>query len=98
MSEAFVKTKRKPLTVRGREFASMTEAAKHFGITVTAIHHAMKRGRIDQIGVGKGRAAQECRIGGKTYRSRAEAANDLGVKPSDIYGFLKVSAKIKVQS
>ena len=43
---------KKPIEIQGKSFASMTLAAKHFGVTVTAIHHAKKRGKLDSIGIG----------------------------------------------
>ena len=42
-----------PVTVRGVTFESMRTCAKHFGISVQAVHDAVKRGRQDFIGLRK---------------------------------------------
>ena len=42
-----------PVSVRGVTFESMRTCAKHFGISVQAVHDAVKRGRQDFIGLRK---------------------------------------------
>ena len=42
-----------PVPVRGVTFESMRTCAKHFGISVQAVHDAVKRGRQDFIGLRK---------------------------------------------
>ena len=42
-----------PVPVRGVIFESMSACAKHFGISVQAVHDAVKRGRQDFIGLRK---------------------------------------------
>ena len=42
-----------PVTVRGVTFESLRTCAKHFGISVQAVHDAVKRGRQDFIGLRK---------------------------------------------
>jgi hypothetical protein len=42
-----------PVPVRGVTFESMRACAKHFGISVQAVHDAVKRGRQDFIGLRK---------------------------------------------
>jgi len=42
-----------PVSVRGVTFESLRTCAKHFGISVQAVHDAVKRGRQDFIGLRK---------------------------------------------
>lgn len=42
-----------PVTVRGVTFASLRLCAKHFGVSVQAVHDAVKRGKPDMIGSRK---------------------------------------------
>lgn len=42
-----------PVTVRGETFTSLRTCAKHFGISVQAVHDAVKRGKADMIGSRK---------------------------------------------
>lgn len=42
-----------PVTVRGVTFESLRTCAKHFGISVQAVHDAVKRGKPDMIGSRK---------------------------------------------
>lgn len=46
------------VTVRGQEFPSLRACAKHFGISVQAVHDAVRRGSPDKIGMRKMEAAQ----------------------------------------
>jgi hypothetical protein len=39
-----------PVPIRGVLFASEQDAATHFGVTVSAISHARRRGTLDTIG------------------------------------------------
>ncbi len=42
-----------PVIVRGQEFASMSECARHFGISPQAVWAAIERGHADGIGLGR---------------------------------------------
>ena len=42
-----------PVTVRGQTFPSMSECARHFGVSVQAVFDAVERGRTDYIGTRK---------------------------------------------
>jgi DNA-binding transcriptional ArsR family regulator len=39
------------ITVRGNTFPSYSACARHFGISVQAVHHAVKQGKADGIGM-----------------------------------------------
>jgi hypothetical protein len=45
---------RKPCVIRGREFGSQSEAARHYGVTPAAVTLLKKAGRLDSLGLGTG--------------------------------------------
>jgi DNA-binding transcriptional ArsR family regulator len=47
------------ITVRGDTFPSYSACARHFDISVQAVHHAVKNGKVDGIGMRKRMVAAE---------------------------------------
>ena len=43
-----------PVTIRGRTFASREEAARELGVTIQQVHNAIRKGRINTLGIGSG--------------------------------------------
>lgn len=88
--------KKKPIEIQGMTFASMTEAAQHFGVSVTAIHHAKRRGRLHTVGDGsRFHTYRPCEVAGKEYPSLQHAAADLGVLPQEVSAYLKVNERLQ---
>lgn len=44
----------KPVTIRGRRYASVSDAARANGVTRRAIQLAMANGTLDYVGMGRG--------------------------------------------
>ena len=72
-----------PVTIRGRHFPSMSEAARILGVTQQSISYRFRQGTLDQLGqVTKAQAQPRRRsvvIRGTSYDSLADAARALGV-------------------
>lgn len=78
------------VSIRGRVFASVSDAAKHFGVRTSTIYHALSDGREDYIGLGQGKRkkgdysqrggypAKPLKLGAYTFRSIGEAERQLG--------------------
>lgn len=81
-----------PVTIRGKSYRSLSEAAADFGVTVSAIQKARTRGTLDNVGRGRYDVSKPCTIEGRTYSSQADAADDLCVSAWHISNYLKVRA------
>ena len=46
----------RPVTIRGVTYRSRTEAAKALGVAVSTISNALKRGTVENVGLGKNAA------------------------------------------
>jgi hypothetical protein len=73
---------RKPITIRGVDYPSKTEAAKALGIGYEALRKAIVDGRLDTVGLN----GRRVKIDGKTYGSIAEAARTIGVNYEALKG------------
>lgn len=77
----------KPVTIRGKRYRSMTEAAKAIGVGMEAISRARKQRRLSKVGLtraGRGRGL-EVTLDGRTYPSVAEAARQTGISYWTLY-------------
>lgn len=83
----------KPITVRGVEYPSQTDAARALGVTRAAISLAHKRGRVDSLGAGPGPQRKPIVIRGVTYIGVAEAAAAMGCSEREI-GRYKSAGKL----
>ena len=91
-------TNAKPFTIRGETFASMSIAARHFGVTLQAVRGAVERGRLDTLGLGAGGFnAKPCKIGGVQYESYGAAARALGVSRVSLTGYFDVLAALEAR-
>ena len=93
----------RPVTIRGKTYASMAEAAKDLGVSRQRIHQAVKNDKTDLVGTGTqnyrgGRPLLPITINGKTYPSRKAAAKELGLNPAYIVGYAKVMEAINVHN
>ena len=80
----------KSITIQGRSFASRTEAANFYGLSVTTISRAERRGRLDYVGTGNEHKKRPVTIAGVDYPSRQAAASELGVCSSVMTHYLQV--------
>ena len=82
---------RKPITIRGVDYPSKTEAAKALGIGYEALRKAIVDGRLDTVGLNpRGRNhGRRVKIDGKTYGSIAEAARTIGVNYEALKGYYR---------
>jgi IS30 family transposase len=74
-----------PVAFRGLSFPSQRAAAQAFGRHESAVHHALRLGRIERFGLcpNRGRrVAQPCEWDGVAYPSVSAAAAALGVHVS----------------
>jgi transcriptional regulator with XRE-family HTH domain len=86
--------------IRGRVYSSHKEAAEAMGVTPSAISQRLRvNGSADTVGLGLGRgvpgntnAAKELTILGVTFRSRSQAAKDLGVSRSQLTKWIAPTA------
>lgn len=89
-----------PVMIRGRVYSSHKEAAEAMGVTPSAISQRLRvNGSADTVGLGLGRgvpgntnAAKELTILGVTFRSRSQAAKDLGVSRSQLTKWIAPTA------
>jgi hypothetical protein len=81
-----------PVMVRGQLFANAKECAAHFDVHVDSVYAAIRDGRADRIGLGKGAKPesnpnygggrpQSIRLLNTTFKSLADANNELGWAP-----------------
>lgn len=76
-----------PIEVRGITYATRKSAAQCLGVSVMTVHTAVKKGRLDTLGLGPRPKSPEflrVRIRGEIYPSVQEAARRLKVKPCTI--------------
>ena len=74
----------KPITVRGVEYKSRSEAALALGVSISQVRKSEKKGRLDFLGLGKIDPSKKITILGVEYKSRREAAKALGLTPSEM--------------
>lgn len=87
----------KPITIRGVTYPSRAAAAQVLGIQVEGLYDAIRRGTVQNAGLGQGKA--KCipiTIRGVTYPSYAEAARALGVSPSSVQQAVKYGYEQRV--
>ncbi len=72
---------RQPVVIRGVEYGSHYEAAAALGVTVDAVSTAVKKGRVDIVGLG---SRKQVKIRGVVYNSTIEAALELGISTTTI--------------
>lgn len=80
--------KYRDLVIRGQVFATVQEAARHFGLAEETVHAALRKGRLDTIGLG--RPAQRPTpmpvvIAGRRFASCDDAAKAFGVCRTTIW-------------
>lgn len=80
-----------PFEVRGQQFETFEACAEVFGITVTSVKQALRKGRADQIGLPAhktrkrhGPAPMRARASGKDYESYKAAAQRLKVSETTV--------------
>lgn len=72
--------------VRGRQFASVPEAAKAFGVSREAVYYALRHKRLHRLGLRhKGAEPMPVMIRGKRYENAHKAAAAHGVGVSAVY-------------
>lgn len=77
---------RREIKIRGVTYLSVPEAAKAHRVSPQTVAGAMRRGRLDFVGLGSGfKPRMPVRIGGKDYPDGYAAAADIGVAPSTVW-------------
>lgn len=83
-----------PVTIRGRRYPSVQNAAALLEVSEMTIYRHMRRGTLDEVGwnsVGGGRPVS---IDGITYPSISQAARALGIARHKLRDALKSEAEI----
>lgn len=80
--------------VNGIPYPSRAAAARATGIRPEYLSAMASKGRLANVGKGKGYRSAVT-IAGKTFNSKAAAARALGVDAKDIFGYLRVLASIE---
>lgn len=75
---------RVPITIRGKTYASIAEAARAHNVNRQTVADALNRGRLDYVGVGMGKSRETKR----TAAIKGLAAF-LGEKPEDLLTFMR---------
>ena len=74
---------KKSVTIRGIEYASVSDAALALGVTKATVSLAIKHNRLDSVGKGLGHGnanrSKPVKVRGIVYRSINDAAQKLGV-------------------
>lgn len=74
------------LVVRGTVYATAQEAARALGVTEVTVHMAARLGRLDRLGLGRGRRAPTpVVVRGVTYPSALAVAEAFGVSRRAVY-------------
>ncbi len=93
-----LKGKGKQVEIAGQMYPSMTVAAKELGVSLSAISHAKRRGRLHSVGVGRGNKIDHLgpiEIGGTSYATITDAAAAWGVSRASMSAFVRVSRLIE---
>jgi len=76
--------------IRGQVFPSQAAAAKHFNVNPVTIHHAIERGTVDDVGLGRNyRRKMPVWRDEVRYESQAALARDIGVDHMVVQGFIR---------
>ncbi len=77
--------------IRGTIYETVSDAAKALGVNETTVRTAIRRGREDTVGLGKGRGPRDrtahgkpVRIGTFEWRSRKALAEYLGIPANTV--------------
>jgi len=89
-----------PVVIRGTVYSSHQEAAQAMGVTPSAISQRLRvKGSADTVGLGLAggvpgntNAAKELTILGVRFRSRVQAAKELGITRSQLTKWISQSA------
>lgn len=77
------------IKVRGKTYATARDAAKDLGVQYNTVLAAIRRGKLDTLGIGQGRhQPMPISIRGKVYRDAKVAARAHGVTVNVIYSAL----------
>jgi len=76
--------------IRGQLFASQADAARHFNVSAMCIHHALERGTLDGVGLGRNyHTRKPIWLDGSMHNSRADLARHIGVKANVIQNWIR---------
>lgn len=82
-----------PMTIRGETFATVEDVAARFGISALAVKQAVRKGRVQFIGIPAhitrkrhGPEPMPVRAAGKVFPTAADAAKALGVSETTVRG------------
>lgn len=89
---AFAPRHMMPVVVRGMRFATVPECAKHFRVKTSSVYAALSTGRVDTLGLGRGKARttpvnspprppKAVSLPGGDYPSRRQASVAIGRNP-----------------
>jgi len=79
------RVRHRDLVIRGRVFATASEAARALGVQPQTVMKAARAGMLDRVGTGRvGRLPGPVRVRGRVFASASEAARALGVSASTV--------------
>lgn len=88
-----------PVIIRGTRYRSGKAAARALGVAPSTISTAIRRGKLDTVGLGRGCSSQRpVKVGGILYPSCLDAARALGVTAGQMSNFLAVRRAIKARA
>lgn len=74
------------IVIRGVTYPTIADAAVELGVSASTIRHALLRGTLDRVGLGRrGFDPMPVNVRGTDYPSARHAANALGLTPEAIY-------------